>query len=148
MENVPENTMPLIDSDNSDGTIADTKSGLMWQQDTALGTYSWEQALYYCENLTLAEYNDWRLPNISELHSLTDYSYYNPSIDTTFFPSTMSARYCSSTTRSNYTYEFWSVDFQYGIIRKASSKSNFIYLRCVRGAALVDSDADGLSEDQ
>ena len=40
--------------DNSDGTISDTSTGLMWQKETAPGTYTWEQALTYCENLTLA----------------------------------------------------------------------------------------------
>ena len=83
--------------DNGDGTITDTDTGLMWQKDTAPGAYTWQQALSYCENLTLAEHNDWRLPNRNELQSLIDYSRYNPSINTTFFPNTGN-RYWSSTT--------------------------------------------------
>ena len=58
----------------------------MWQQATAPGTYTWEQAFTYCENFTLGGYSDWRLPNRNELQSIVDYSRYNPSIDTTSFP--------------------------------------------------------------
>ena len=39
--------------DNSDGTVTDTATGLMWQQETA-GSRTWEAALSYCENLSLA----------------------------------------------------------------------------------------------
>ena len=86
--------------DNSDGTISDTSTGLMWQKATAPGTYTWEQALTYCENLTLPAggYSDWRLPNRNELQSIVDYSRYNPAIDTTFFPGTVASYYWSSTT--------------------------------------------------
>ena len=38
--------------DNNDGTITDTATGLMWQKATAPGTYTWQQALAYCEDLT------------------------------------------------------------------------------------------------
>ena len=80
--------------DNGDGTITDTVTGLMWQKATAPGTYTWEQALTYCENLTLAgDYSDWRLPNRNELQSIVDYSRYNPAIDTTFFPDTVAGRF-------------------------------------------------------
>lgn len=60
--------------DNGDGTVSDTATGLMWQQaDNGAGTI-WGEALAYCENLSLAGYDDWRLPNIKELHSIVDYS--------------------------------------------------------------------------
>jgi hypothetical protein len=60
--------------DNGDGTVTDTVTGLIWQQTTAPGTYTWEQALVYCENLTLGGKSDWRLPNRNELQSIVDYS--------------------------------------------------------------------------
>ncbi len=48
----------------------------MWQSvpDTAILT--WDNAKTYCDNLTLAGYTDWRLPNITELKSIIDYSYF------------------------------------------------------------------------
>ena len=71
--------------DNGDGTVTDTATGLMWQQATAPGRYTWEEALVYCENLELAEYTDWRLPNRNELQSLVDYDHTEPAIDASFF---------------------------------------------------------------
>ncbi len=56
--------------DNGDGTISDTCTGLMWQRDTAPGTYSWEAALIYAENSSLAQRSDWRIPSVLELQSM------------------------------------------------------------------------------
>ncbi|WP_058485020.1 Lcl C-terminal domain-containing protein [Defluviitalea phaphyphila] len=35
---------------------------------------TWEEALAYAENLELAGYTDWRLPNAKELQSIVDYT--------------------------------------------------------------------------
>lgn len=59
---------------NHDGTISDLATGLMWQMSDDGQTRNWSDALDYAENLTLAGYDDWRLPNAKELHSLVDYS--------------------------------------------------------------------------
>lgn len=61
-------------TDNGDGTITDNATGLMWQQADNGSTYDWENALAYAEDLTLAGYDDWRLPNAKELQSIVDYS--------------------------------------------------------------------------
>jgi len=71
-------------TDNGDGTVTDNRTGLMWQKKTALGTYMWQEALKYCENLSLAGHDDWRLPNVRELQSIVDYGRRNPSIDPVF----------------------------------------------------------------
>jgi len=60
--------------DNSDGTITDNATGLMWQQADDGTTRDWEEALSYSENLSLGGYSDWRLPNAKELHSILDYT--------------------------------------------------------------------------
>jgi len=60
--------------DNGDGTISDLSTGLMWQMDDDGNTRDWEAALDYSETLSLAGYDDWRLPNIKELQSIADYS--------------------------------------------------------------------------
>ena len=39
-------------TDNGDGTVTDTSTGLMWQQ-TSTNYMNWEQALLYCEGLVL-----------------------------------------------------------------------------------------------
>lgn len=60
--------------DNGDGTISDLATGLMWQKADDGVSRDWEEALEYCENLELATFNDWRLPNAKELQSIVDYT--------------------------------------------------------------------------
>jgi hypothetical protein len=74
--------------DNGDGTVTDISTGLMWQQATAPGRYTWDQALAYCESLAFGGYADWRLPSFNDLYSLVDYSTHLPVIDTNYFPDT------------------------------------------------------------
>jgi len=80
--------------DNGDGTVTDTATGLMWQQVDSGIVLDWEDALSYAEDLGLAGYDDWRLPNVKELQSIVDYTKSpnaidpedeGPAIDTNFF---------------------------------------------------------------
>ncbi len=74
--------------DNSDSTISDNATGLIWMQvdsgDSSVnsslsgytkndGTLAWAEALDFCQNLTFAGSSDWRLPNAKELSSIVDY---------------------------------------------------------------------------
>ena len=117
---------------NADGTVTDMATGLMWQQATAPQTYTWEEALAYCEDLELAEYSDWRLPNRNELQTLVDYDDYDPAINTVFFADTVKAHYWSSTTSAGRTDHAWDVDFHSGY-GNFFSKSDKSYVRAVRG---------------
>lgn len=60
-------------TDNGDGTITDSATGLMWMQDDSGEGMTWESALEYAESKEFAGYTDWRLPNIKELQSIVDY---------------------------------------------------------------------------
>jgi hypothetical protein len=60
--------------DNGDGTITDRATGLTWAQADGGQAMTWQQALAYAENLTLAGHDDWRLPNAKELQSIVDYT--------------------------------------------------------------------------
>lgn len=60
--------------DNGNGTVTDSATGLMWQQADSDKGLNWQDSLQYAENLNLADYDDWRLPNAKELQSLVDYS--------------------------------------------------------------------------
>lgn len=62
-------------TNNNDGTITDSASGLMWAQSDNGETMNWETALAYCEAAELAGYSDWRMPNVKELQGIVDYSY-------------------------------------------------------------------------
>ena len=118
--------------DSSNGTVMDEATGLTWQQGEG-GQKYWEDALAYCEGLTLASKSDWRLPNIKELVSIVDFSAStSPMIDTTFFPDAVSGNYWSSTTDSSES-SAPNADFSHGNTG-ASSKTVYEYnVRCVRG---------------
>ena len=59
--------------DNTDGTITDEASGLMWMQDDNEEGILWQDALAYAEGKEFAGYSDWRLPDAKELQSIVDY---------------------------------------------------------------------------
>ena len=109
--------------DNGDGTISDLATGLMWQKGES-GTMTWEEALAYCENLSLANHDDWRLPNIKELVSILDHGVVSgsPTINSTFFPGVItgfySGSYWSSTTDSDFNNTHTSDPDQYGFYWK------------------------------
>lgn len=62
-------------TDNGDGTVTDNLSGLTWTQNANLYplTANWQEAITYCNDLEIADYDDFRLPNIRELMSLLDF---------------------------------------------------------------------------
>ncbi len=130
--------------DNTDSTISDNATGLMWKKcsegqsdtdcsaDSATGL-DWTTALSTCEADTTAGHSDWRLPNRIELLSIVSLATVNPAIDTTFFPNTQSGFYWSSSTYQYPGFEViaWGVDFNDGY-SGADDKSNGYYVRCVR----------------
>ncbi|MGK5093335.1 DUF1566 domain-containing protein [Deltaproteobacteria bacterium TL4] len=115
----------------SGNSVQNRSTGLTWQKVEG-GSMTWESALSYCEGLTLDGLSDWRLPSVKELQSLVDYSRYNPSINTTYFPKA-SSLYWSSSTEVQDTILAWSVSFfdgQVDVYYKLHSKNS---VRCVRG---------------
>lgn len=60
--------------DEKDSTVSDSATGLLWQKSDSKKGLDWQSALSYCDDLTLADRDDWRLPNAKELHSIVDYS--------------------------------------------------------------------------
>ena len=115
-------------SDNGDGTVTDTCTGLMWQQVDG-GRLNWGSALEYCENLELGDHDDWRLPNVRELQSIVDFGRLSPSIDRVF--SASSSNYWSSTSRTDDPVIAWHVFFHLGIVGH-SHKDLERFVRAVR----------------
>ncbi len=94
---------------NTDQTVTDNLTGLIWTKDANTpgpaacnpgSGKTWAEALAYAACLNTNSYlghNDWRLPNVNELSSLTDYSNYNPALPTGHpFSNVVSDRYWSS----------------------------------------------------
>lgn len=83
-------------TDNGNGTVTDNLTGLIWLQDAncrddEIGdAIAWQGALDWvddfntmsiaCDNYTAMTFEDWRLPNIKELHSLSDLSQGSPAL--------------------------------------------------------------------
>jgi hypothetical protein len=92
-------------TDNLDNTITDNLTGLMWEKIPGTdggtqnaGVEKWENAVGYCEDLTLAGHQDWRLPNILELKSLENLQEYTPTwLEAQGFTN-LSTQYWSATT--------------------------------------------------
>jgi hypothetical protein len=126
--------------DNGDGTVTDWGTSLMWEQhdeNTYIPRGYWELGLNYCEELNLAGMDDWRLPNVNELTSLVDFNRNDPSIDTAYFPATVSDYYWSSTGIPNRvaTDSAAIVSFRSGSTTKAKVEdgaNSQKYWRCVR----------------
>lgn len=122
-------------TDNGDGTITDVLSGLVWQKILSTNAMTWETALTYCENLSTANYSDWRLPNIKELESINNVLGKNPSVDTSFFKGIKSANYWSSTTLFGQTGKAWYMQTGYGLITY-DDKTSGNYTIAVRGPVI------------
>ncbi len=75
--------------DNGNNTVTDKSTGLMWTEFdsgneafTSLvsnytksdGSLNWDEALDFANKISFAGYDDWRLPNAKELHSILDYT--------------------------------------------------------------------------
>jgi len=126
-------------TDNGDGTVTDTSTGLMWQQAGSSNVMTWEQALAYCEGLNLGGDTDWRLPTIKELRSIVDHSRYNPAINNTYFPVTAASWYWSSTTDADFTNYARGVGSYRGNDDHGYKLGNN-YARAVRGGQSVPLD--------
>lgn len=131
---------------NYDGTITDTITGLMWQK-TDGGEMTFEKAILYCDTLTLAGYNDWRLPNPHEGLSILNLQQ-NPAIDANYFSSsgaTIAEYWWSNTRQADDTTKIWCTNSGGGVGNKPKSETisaggTFkFHARAVRDVAAIPS---------
>jgi general L-amino acid transport system substrate-binding protein len=129
--------------DQSDGTITDTRSGLMWKQcveglggqDCQIGsalTFDWPGALNHAQTHEFAGYSDWRVPNIRELRSLLERCRAIPAINSNVFPNSPSEWLWSSSPSADNPAASWYVDFALGESRSAD-RTQHHQVRLVRG---------------
>lgn len=129
--------------DNADGTVTDVTTGLMWMQcsigqtwvaGTCTGDASeltWQQALKFAHGYQFANYDGWRVPNIKELASITELQCVRPSVNETFFPSTLSDDYWTSTPSPIDLERAWVVAF-FNSSNSLKDKNLFVFTRLVR----------------
>jgi hypothetical protein len=142
--------MQRVVTEAGEPVVADMVTKHLWQgcsagqtgRDCAQAAHmiDWKSALAYCEGLTWAGYDDWRLPNIKTLRSIVDDRRESPAIDPVAFPNTPHygpdltdniGHYWSSTGRAYNNFALY-VDFGVGF-------SHFYiqpeprHVRCVRG---------------
>lgn len=84
-------------SDAEDGTVIDISTGLIWQKESDFIQRNYDQAVEYCEDLTLAGSSNWRLPNIKELHSIIDFRRRDLAIEPNVFTDSAAGFYWSIT---------------------------------------------------
>jgi hypothetical protein len=131
--------------DNGDGTVIDNLTGLTWLKDAdCMGIMHWGDRAdetfgvlgrlnggedFGCDDYTPGAFDDWRLPNVREMHSLVHYGFYDPAISNTAgtgrwtegdpFTGIQSLKYWTSTTRTGYTHHVWLVYLYLGDVEEA-----------------------------
>lgn len=103
--------------DNEDGTISDLNTDLMWQQVPSSSDYNWQEAVDYCDNLEFAGYDDWRMPTVKELFSISDFNTGWPYLNTDFF--TLASGEISKDE------QYWSSNYYVGVTVEGGSNSAF-----------------------
>lgn len=147
-DSIPASTPDSQLVDNGDGTVTDSKTGLMWKKciegvfgnncENGITTlFTWQQALQHPETINVgigfAGYNDWRLPNIRELISIIEEQCYEPAINLNRFPNTPSSTSASIIWSGSpyliggYDGFAWYVNFYHGLSYVTYRSGNFYY---------------------
>jgi hypothetical protein len=115
----------IIQQDNK--LVLDKKTGLIWRRCSqglnlvdgqCIGTikkYSFFKAKRIAESAHYSNFDDWRIPTIKELVSITELACFSPAINAFIFPNTdTSTYYWSSSPYVANTDNAWVLDFDYG----------------------------------
>lgn len=132
----------------SNNTVLDNNTGLTWMRyhSTKMGTtskglmpqtgslydiYAWCAA---CNTASVGGSTDWRVPNVYEMLSITDYETPDSYPDSTAFPTFTSASFYTSNTQSNATGRRHTVDLSNGNVGYTATPTTTYYrVLLVRG---------------
>lgn len=115
-------------------TDSNTNGGLEGYQDggnctgSSCDTQGYVQAV---NSQGLCGFSDWGMPTIKALENIVTRDRVNPTIDTRYFPNTLSSYYWSGSPSANYLGNAWRIPFSEGD-SYYSSKSQSYYVRLVR----------------
>lgn len=150
-----QNSIPPSNPDeiyivHGNGTVTDTRTGLMWKQcvegrsgaDCSIGSptpFTWATALTLTEDYSFAGHDDWRLPNIKELRSLVEECRTGPAINDTFFPvNGASLTVWSGSPDANYSNIARYVNFSNGITpTTATAATTALFVLCAADSFLT-----------
>ncbi len=130
---------------NTDGTVEDIQTGLMWQScnygqsynsETALcegnsQQLTWQEALLGAAGSTLADYDDWQIPTVKELSSIVERQCVDPALNTQVFKGHVNQNYWTSTSSIDVPDHAWVYAFYSGK-NSLQRKTSDVYLRLVR----------------
>ena len=136
-------TAPVAD----EPVVDDAVTGLSWQgcsrgtsgPDCETGVAAevlWADALSYCDELSWGGFDDWRLPDVLEAHSIMDYDQ-DAGVTISAFPNAPMLRHFTSTSWAGGDDAVWiapfsGVDGELGVILPASASVSTGAVRCVR----------------
>jgi len=138
-------------TNNSNGTITDNVTGLMWQQVDG-GEMTIENATIYCDNLILGGFSDWRLPNPIESFSILNHQNNNPAMNTTFFTASTAEYWWTNTYELNSTTKVWCTNAGGGIGNHPKSETisaggiKRFHIRAVRDISLPTTIANHFTD--
>jgi hypothetical protein len=145
--------------DDIEDVVIDNEKNLMWQDDIearmvqkpwitmenynickenidsspACNDSSGDTAITYCDNLTLAEYTNWRLPTKNELKSIVDKTSTPPALIYSSFENIYpNSPYWTTTTDTSNLSLAWSIDFGEEQFHFWVEKQDDYMIRCVR----------------
>ena len=132
--------------------VVDKNTGLEWQHAVSEKTYTWNEALAYCENLEYAGFSDWRLPEPLEILTIVDHGAYDIYVDAYYdtqqllvnelyfesvFPSfDVGNNLWTSETYRDDPKRAWVFSPQRSYVYPNPSKTNIYNAICVRGGIL------------
>jgi hypothetical protein len=117
--------------DNSDGTITDYRTGLVWQKASDGERRAFADAVDYCERLSLRDHWDWRLPTVEELRSIV-LAGHRPAVDDRLFPTAPDGRYWTRTEYLGQPEVAYTVDFASGGAEVSYEKHYGFHARACR----------------
>ncbi len=107
------------------GIVTDNITSLMWQDDGSV------QSSNDCASLGLGGYDDWRVPTLEELYSITELNRAKPAMDLNVFKNTPigdNIRY------SNSTFDKVFLEQNYGLTTVNQNEKEAV-IRCIRGSS-------------
>lgn len=96
--------------------VVDHLTGLMWTRNAGLGRGTWDFAVAECFHIPRFGYEDWRLPTIRELESLTDMGGFDPALPLGHPFNHVADHYWSSTADIANTHRAWIINFMSGAV--------------------------------